>query len=153
MSVMRRGITVAVLLVASIGAPDTLFACGDKFVMVGRGVRFQHAYAAIHPASILVLLPPKSLKNAAVRDSRLQNALKMAGHRLELAQPETLADALRQRRFDIVLADPADVPALPDADLAAGSKPSVVAVRPQSVSDALKLVDDVMTARLEKARG
>ena len=51
--------TLPLLTTLSLGAP-VLWACGDKFMLVGRGVRFQRAYAAIHPASILILLPPKA---------------------------------------------------------------------------------------------
>ena len=34
-------------------------ACEDKFLLVGRGTRFQRAYAAIHPASIVVYAQPQ----------------------------------------------------------------------------------------------
>jgi hypothetical protein len=80
---MRTWVFGAVLVATVVaGVSEPLFACGDKFLLVGRGVRFQKAYAAIHPASILIVVPPKVVKNAAVRDGRLMTALKMAGHRV-----------------------------------------------------------------------
>lgn len=150
-------------------------ACGDKFVLVGRGVRFEQAYAAIHPASILIVLPAKSVKSAAVRDSRLLTALKNAGHRVEVVQqPASLADALNRSRHDIVLVEQADAAALHDVATAAGQvKPSIVGVledpspsaltearrqleyvlpTPTSLAHILNLMDDVMKARVDNAR-
>jgi hypothetical protein len=150
-------------------------ACGDKFLLVGRGVRFEQAYAAIHPASILIVLPVKSVKSAAVRDSHLLTALKNAGHRVEVVQqPANLADALNRSRHDIILVERADASALHDIAMAAGQlRPSIVGVledpSPSALTDArrqleyvlptptslghiLNLMDDVMKARLENAR-
>ena len=147
-------------------------ACGDKFLLVGRGVRFEQAYAAIHPASILIVLPVKSVKSAAVRDSRLLTALKNAGHRVEvIQQPANLADVLSRSRHDIILAERADASALHDIAAPAGQvKPSIIGVledpSPSALTDAhrqleyvlptptslvhiLNMMDDVMKARLD----
>ena len=52
---MRR---VLVLVVVMLGAAPSLqlvtLACGDKFLMVGRSLRFNQAYAAIYPSKILI---------------------------------------------------------------------------------------------------
>ena len=125
------------LLIAVLWAPNILHACGDKFLLVGRGARFQNAYAAIHPASILIVLPSKSVKNAAVRDSRLRTALKMAGHRVEvLQQPANLADALSRSRPDIILAERADASVIPDGG-GGQPKPTVIAVLEEPSSSEL----------------
>ena len=152
-----------------------LSACGDKFLLVGRGVRFEQAYAAIHPASILIVLPPKGVKSAAVRDSRLLSALKKAGHRVEvIQQPANLADALSRSRHDIILAERVDASTLNDIAPPVGQvKPSIVGVledaSPSALNDAhrqleyvlptptslariLNLMDDVMKARLDGGR-
>ena len=154
---------------------QTVSACGDKFLLVGRGVRFEQAYAAIHPASILIILPARSVKSAAVRDSRLLTALKNAGHKVEVVQQSAnLVDALSRSRRDIILVEQADAAALPDITAAAGqAKPSIVGVMedpspsalndarqrveyvlptPTSLSRILNLMDDVMKARLDGAR-
>jgi hypothetical protein len=171
---MKTWVALAVALVTliSLGA-QAVSACGDKFLLVGRGVRFQRAYAAIHPASILIVVPPKSVKNAAVRDSHLQTALKMAGHRVELVPQANLAEQIGRSRYDIILAERADALAIPDLVSAAPVKPSVVGVledpsaadlaearqrlqavlkTPQSLFEILKLVDDVMATRLDNSR-
>jgi len=159
----------ACVAVFAIGS-QILSACGDKFLLVGRGVRFNHAYAAVHPASILIVLPPKSVKSAAVRDARLLTALKMAGHRVDVVeQPANLTEALGRSRHDIVLAERADAPAVRAAEGAGGDvKPSIVGVledpssaaltaarsemdyvlkTPDSLANILNLLDDVMQAR------
>jgi hypothetical protein len=162
---------VALLTVGHIGS-QAVSACGDKFLMVGRGVRFQRAYAAIHPGSILIVLPPKSVKSAAVRDSRLQTALKMAGHRVEVVPQTSLASVLTRSRHDIILAERADALAISDLPQGAQSKPFVIAVledpssatlaaarqqfdgvlaTPQPLAEILKTLDDVMKTRVQKA--
>ena len=153
---------------------QSLSACGDKFVPVGRGVRFQNAYAAIHPAYILIVVPPKSVKNAAVRDTRLVKALKMAGHRVDVVQePANLAEVMRTSPHDIVLAERGDISQIPDVAPAGWRKATIVAVledpssvelatarqqrefvlkTPQSVSHILNFLDDVMKTRLDGQR-
>ena len=162
-------LALACLTIVGIGS-RAVSACGDKFLLVGRGVRFDRAYAAIHPASILIVLPTKNVKSPAVRDARLATALKMAGHRVEVAQqPANLSEILGRSRHDIVLAERADASAIRDVAAAGGQpKPSIVGVledpstaeltaarqqfdyvlkTPQPLPQILNLVDDVMKAR------
>lgn len=165
-------LAIALVTASSLGA-EAVSACGDKFLLVGRGVRFQRAYAAIHPGSILIVLPPKSVKNAAVRDSRLQTALRMAGHRVDVVPQANLADQVGHSRYDVILAERADAFAIPDLLSAAPVKPSVVGVledpsaadlaearqrlqavltTPQPLFEILKLLDDVMKTRFDNSR-
>src|SRR5262252_7668586 len=128
---------VAGLAFAASGSQD-LSACGDKFLLVGRGVRFDQAYAAVHPASLLIVLPAKTVKSAAVRDARLLTALKNAGHTVEIArQPADLANALNRSRHDIVLSEQADAPVLRDITVAGQAKPSIVGVLEDPSASAL----------------
>jgi hypothetical protein len=173
-SAMRAWVALALAsaAVVIIGS-QTVGACGDKFLLVGRGVRFQRAYAAIHPGSILIVMPPKSVKNAAVRDSRLQSALKMAGHRVDLVTQAGAADQVARSRYDLILAERTDALVIRDLVSASPGKPSVVGVledpsaaefadasqrlqavikTPQSVFDILKTLDDVMKGRLDNSR-
>jgi hypothetical protein len=120
---------LACFTVVAVGSP-VAWACGDKFLLVGRGLRFDRAYAAVHPASILIVLPLKSVKSAAVRDARLLTALKMAGHRVEVVQqPANLAEILERSRHDIVLAERADASAIQSvATGGRAAKPSIIGV-------------------------
>ncbi len=164
--------TTALLLVSGSLGSQAVWACGDKFLLLGRGVRYQRAYAAIHPASVLIVAPPKSVKTAAVRDSRLQSALKMAGHRVEVVPAAKMRDALAGSHYDIVLAQRADALGISDALPTGAKKPSIIGVvegaadvaadrqrfdavlkTPQSLPDILRLFDDVMKARIDRARG
>jgi vacuolar-type H+-ATPase subunit F/Vma7 len=172
---MKAWMAIIVGCLTLLGArSEVVSACGDKFVVVGRGVRFEQAYAAIHPGSILIVLPMKNVKSAAVRDSRLVTALKMAGHRVEVVQqPANVANALARSRRDIILVEQADAAVLADIAMPAGQpKPSVVAVledpsasaltearrqleyvlaTPAPIGRILNLMDDVMKARLDSA--
>ena len=171
---MNRYLAAAVvcLAVGSLGS-EAVSACGDKFLLLGRGMRFQRAYAAIHPARILLVVPSKSVKVAAVRDPRLKSALENAGHKVKVVQAAKLAEALAGARYDIILAGRAEATGIP-ASLAAGSgKPSVIGVledsggadvtagrlgldavlkTPQPLPDILRVFDDVMTARRDRTR-
>ena len=173
---MRKNMALALAFVTIVGVgSEVVSACGDKFLLVGRGVSFQRAYAAIHPASILIVLPPKSVKSAAVRDSGLQKALKMAGHRVEVVQqPANLAEILGRSPYTIVLAERADASAVQAATAGSGQpNPSIVAIledpssadlvaarqqleyvlkTPQPLSKILNLLDDVMKARFDGSR-
>ena len=175
---MKAGRALVVIvgggLALAASGSQAVSACGDKFLLVGRGVRFEQAYAAIHPASILIVLPAKSVKSAAVRDSRLLTALKNAGHKVEVVQQPAVANALSRSRHDIILVERADAVALNEMAPPAGqAKPSIVGVledpSPSALTDArrqleyvlptptslgriLNLMDDVMKARLDSAR-
>jgi len=151
-----------------------LSACGDKFLLVGRGILFQHAYAAIFPGTILIVQPPKAVKSAAVRDSRLVTALKLAGHKVDVVQqPANLADLLRRSAYDIILAERADASSIPEVPTDGKQKATIVAVledpastdliaarqqfevvlkAPERLSQILNLFDDVMKMRRERLR-
>jgi hypothetical protein len=102
---VRKGIVVLGLALALVPVQPA-HACGDKLLIVGRGSRFQRAYVALHPASLLVV-------NANVTGkAETQSRLKVAGHRLRVVAVPDLANALGSNRYDFVLADFRDVPAV-----------------------------------------
>jgi hypothetical protein len=168
---MRKVFAVA-LIVFALGS-QAVIACGDKFSLLGRGARFRQAYAAIHPARILLVVPPKSVKQAAVRDARLKTALKMAGHKVDEVSSGELRRVSSGTSYDIILTGRADVSAVTDALLQGAAKPSIVAIveanapveaapagaradaelkAPQSLPTILRLLDDMMKARIARAR-
>lgn len=104
-------------------------ACGDKFLLVGRGVEFHRAYAALYPASIVIYanLPGDAAK--AIRDSRFQTSLTRSGHRVLLVENDAaLARALESDRVDLILTDVAEAERLSRQASAAPSKPTVLPV-------------------------
>ena len=168
---MRKAFAVGVVVLA-LGS-QAVMACGDKFALLGRGARFQNAYAAIHPARILLVVPPKSVKQAAVRDARLKTALTMAGHKVDEVSSGKLSRVSSGTRYDIILTGRADVSAVTDALLQGTAKPSVVSIveanaplegapagaradaelkAPQSLPTILRLLDDMMKTRIAKTR-
>jgi hypothetical protein len=100
-------VAAAILLSTGIAA-----ACGDKFVMLGRGMKTEMGRAR-HPASILLFNNPSSRLPAAEREYGLAATLKAAGHKpLVLQDRVQLEEALISRGYDLVMADFADVPSL-----------------------------------------
>jgi hypothetical protein len=100
-------------------------ACGDKFLLLGRSIRYEEAYAAKHPASVLVYLNPSTGFSKVGRE--IFEILKRAGHRPVVAQDTAaLKEALRSGPFNVVLADIADVDGVDAEVKAAGALGAVV---------------------------
>ena len=70
----------AILLVVVTAGWASVEACGDKFLMVGRGARFQGAYRSVHPGKILIYTHPSTATKAAIRNPDFHKALRQAGH-------------------------------------------------------------------------
>jgi hypothetical protein len=125
---MRR---VVILVAVLIGAMPSLwtvaYACGDKFLMVGRGARFTQAYAAIYPATILLYARSGRGASTAILDPRFQASLTRAGHRLEVVRDEErLAQVLQEGSFDLILAEVTDVDAIRSKAEQSPAKPMVL---------------------------
>lgn len=122
---MRRVLApVLTLCLAATWAVD-LSACGDKFLRIGRSVRYGR-YAAAYPAAILVYSPRNSVP-ARVTD--LATVLKRAGHRpTVITQPADLAAALTAGAFDVLLTGIAQADDVLRQAAAAPSRPHVVPV-------------------------
>ena len=123
----RLRFAVAVLGSAALFSGTVGFACGDKLLAIGRGVRFQRAYAQ-RPANVLIYSNGNQI-GATVRSARLQTTLKQAGHKLQTAEgPSQLNEALQLGKVDVVLADFADLAGITRQLQSAPSKPVVLPV-------------------------
>jgi hypothetical protein len=120
---MRKIAPVLALAVSTLvlGAADTS-ACGDKFLVIGRGVRSQRMRGASQHAAILAYLDGEGRLQTAMHQLNLEKDLKLAGHTLRsVATPAELRDAMRSGRYDILLADISEMVALePEAGTAPG---------------------------------
>lgn len=88
-------------LVLSTAITDVVSACGDKFIRIGRQLRYGR-YVAVYPATILVYGPAKS---APFRIADLPLVLKRAGHSATVVTGSAeFSSALRSGKFDLVLA-------------------------------------------------
>jgi hypothetical protein len=115
------------LLVALLALGDaSVLACGDKLVVVGRGMRPKRVKGAV-PASILLYADPKGSLPAALEEGHLRKDLEKAGHRLRsVASREELDAALDTGTYDLVFADIKAAPSIETEAKAAPSKPTVL---------------------------
>jgi ABC-type amino acid transport substrate-binding protein len=124
----RAAVVASLGAVLFLSAAAYVDACGDKFLVVGRGVRYTRVRAAARPASILLYMNPASRVPAAVKDAKLEASLKQAGHKVQTVETASqLNDALKTSKFDLVVADVADGPAL-EKQVSKSAGPAVVPV-------------------------
>ncbi len=158
---------IAFLLLAA-GREGT--ACGDKFLVIGRGRRVSFA---AHPASILIDLNPRTPLPRALRELKIPAALKAAGHKVRSVETEPqLEAALATGKYDLVLGDLSDMTALEPKVGAAPSHPKLLPViynptgaelaaaereyacvmrSPSKEQPFLAVIDDAMELRLRRA--
>jgi hypothetical protein len=132
---MRRSLLVSIVVLVGvvIQNPALLHACGEKLLLLGRGIRFQSRHTP-RPASVLLYLP-QSAAGQPLTDPNLESALEEAGH--EVRAVTTSADldsALRSGSYDVVLANVTDAPDLDRAQAVAAANavvlPAVYLVAP-----------------------
>ena len=95
-----------VVLVAAVGVwmGGDLLACGDKFLVTGRGTRFQRPKNA-RAASVLIYANPSSGLPAALKNVAVDSVLKHEGHRSTTVETfDQLSAILAGGRFDVVVA-------------------------------------------------
>src|ERR1700730_5242749 len=122
-----RKLLLTLSLIATFLACSALLAsaCGDKLLLLGRGVRFGNLGSSYHP--LIIAYVPESLpESAAVNDPQFQAALRKAGVKLRLVQQEdVLVEAVQSGKYDIVLVDLQDA-AMVDQKITAADMNTVV---------------------------
>jgi hypothetical protein len=89
-----------------------LLACGEKFLVAGRGTRYQRP-KNFRAASILIYANPSTGLENALRKLPVDSVLKREGHRATRVEtPELLSAILASGKFDVVLAASGDAPAV-----------------------------------------
>jgi hypothetical protein len=119
---MRGSVLVSTLamVLAGVGIVD---ACGDKFLLVGRGLAFGRAYASVYPGSILIYGQPASKSQV----DKLQQSIRKAGHRVAVVNtPADLSAKLLLQQTDIVIADVAVKSDLDQQVATMATRPSVL---------------------------
>jgi hypothetical protein len=107
-------------------AGDVL-TCGDKYLVLGRGTRFERGAHARVPAAVLLLANPSSPVGKAFADMEVAAVLQRAGYRPRAAGSVSEADrALREGGVDVVLVDLADTAAVADHLSGVGHPPVLV---------------------------
>ena len=125
---MRKLTLLAAVGLFSAATVTTAFACGDKLLSLGRGVRFQRANVAARPASVLIYVGQNNSKSS-LGNTQLQSTLKQAGHKLETVNDSaTLEQDVKSGKFDVILAEYSDAVALADHVKADSSHAVIVPV-------------------------
>jgi hypothetical protein len=162
----RIGTVVVALAVSAPVLHPVVHACGDKFLMVGRGAKFQRAYASVYPGKLLIYARPSTDAKAAIRDPQLHKALRQAGHSVSVIEDRALLEqALKNVSVDVVLVDVAEAASLEPMLATSPGHPQPVyigypssnsAARLKSTDRPLKFLDEienVMKARAKHAKG
>ena len=90
------------LAIALVFASTPALACGEGAFNSGKGLAYQ-GYLAPRPATVLVYASPDPTATDAEREA-LYAGLTKAGHKLTVVKDATaLADALRERHYDVVI--------------------------------------------------
>jgi hypothetical protein len=112
----EESMTVRLLVVGTLvlsAAGTDLLACGDKFLVIARGTRFERAAMPREPAAILVYVNPTSSLPKALERVPIEATLRRVGYQpTTVAQPGEFEKALGRGGWDVVVVDLADSAAL-----------------------------------------
>ena len=98
--------------------------CGDKFVLIGGAARVNRSK---FPSRVLVFMNPASRVPAAEKEFHVEATLTAAGHKAKVVESEAEVEKeLQSGKYDLVLADIADVANLRRQCGASASKPAVL---------------------------
>ena len=124
---MKRWLVVGLLILTGAGPASDLLACGDKFLVISRGTRYQRA-AFRRPANILIYANSTSTLTKSLGNVPVAATLSKAGYRTtSVSGAAELEDALRRGGWDLVVADLADGTSL-RGRIQGGSGPLVLPV-------------------------
>ena len=100
---MKTGVLLpGSLLLVVLLAPQSGFACGEGIYTMSEGSRHR-GYLAPHPATVLIYNDQGTVPETT---KAVYRGLVHAGHKVEVARnPGQLSTALRDRRYDVVIAD------------------------------------------------
>lgn len=143
----------SVLLVSAILALVATEArpCGDKFLTVGRGTRYQRGYVSVHPSSITVL------QGKYAANPEFRKKLRTAGHRVEVsADLPALRTNILSGKYTIVLADLSEAPEveslLTELKTKTAFLPVVDTATDKTSAEALKKYSCVLTPAKDKKK-
>ena len=103
----RRTVIGLIVLLAA-GMTGDLIACGDKFLVAGRGTRFQRPKTA-RAASVLIYADPGSAVAASLKKAKVESLLKLEGHRATKVQSlAELSAIVSSGRYDVILTATSD---------------------------------------------
>jgi hypothetical protein len=105
----RLLLAVGILVVSGAGVTSDLLACGEKFLVVSRGTRFQRAVINRQPAKILVFANPATDLPKAFEKASIHDTLRKAGYQpTSVAAQAEFDRAMRQGGWDLIVTGLAD---------------------------------------------
>ena len=151
---IRRTFGVLVVLL-SVGITGDLIACGDKFLVAGRGTRYQRPKTA-RAASVLIYADPASAVAATLKKEKVESLLKLEGHRATRVQSlEELSAVVSSGRYDVILtatSDSANVQRLLQTSRDAATVLSVDDLKSRSLLQAIDTAVSQRDQNLKKTR-
>jgi hypothetical protein len=126
-----KWLNVGIAAVLVCGAAADLYACGDKFLVPSRGMRFELTPSTRQRAAVLLYVTPDSALKTTFARLSVEAALRRAGYRPVLANDSSELDRLlHEQKWDVVLLE---LTATADATLSRGGQlPAVIAVASRS---------------------
>jgi hypothetical protein len=123
---MKKLVLAAGLAGVALALGGDALGCGDKLVIVGRGMRPKRVKGSV-PASILVYADPRGSMPAALVEGHLRKDLEKAGHRVRSVETrEEFDHALDTGSYDLVFTDFKSAPSIETEAKGASSKPTVL---------------------------
>ncbi len=108
-----RVLLAALLMWMTAGATGDLLACGTKFLVPGRGIRFQRTASERQASTLLIYAPPASALSATLARLRIEPLMRKAGYRPVVATTrDELTRSTAGKTWDIVVVDIGDGAAL-----------------------------------------
>jgi hypothetical protein len=118
----KRVFFASVLLLLGICASSDVLACGDKFLVISRGTRFQRSASTRSAADILVYASSASTLPKALARVMSDDALRKAGYRPVIVENTgELDQALRLGTWSLVIVDLPEARAIRDHVRGAGA--------------------------------
>jgi len=148
---MARTRIGTLLLVIGAGAFSPLGACGDKYLNLGLGTRYNWSAKERRAAAVLIYALPGSELSKLMTSLSVDEAMKKAGYQPAFASSsDQLEAALRTKTWDVVVVDGADADAVGPRLRKAPDAPQVLPVLTRAtradVKRAEKIYDVVLNA-------
>jgi hypothetical protein len=125
---MKAHVLAAIVVVVGCWNGGDVLACGDKYLVVSRGTRFERPVAVRQPAAILVYANPDSQLPKALANVRVEATLEKVGYRSTSVESQAeFETALARGGWDLVLVDAASGQSVKE-HLRAGDAPVVLPV-------------------------
>jgi hypothetical protein len=109
-----RGCVIAVLalVAAAVATPVSLDACGDKYLSLGRGTRYERSPVARQTSAILIYASPSSELSKLLTKLSVDAALQKAGYKATTVTAADLTQTLLVKPWDVILVDGSDLNAV-----------------------------------------